>query len=76
MESGPFTGLGGEIRRSLLAEKAVYGCSKDGRPFGSSQTYARYINEDIAAGIFEGRKEGSVWMVRYLGPRKDPNSLS
>jgi hypothetical protein len=75
LEAGPFRGIGGAIRRSLLAEKAVYGCSQDEEPFGNSQTYSRYIKEDTAAGIFESWKEGAIWMVRYLGPRKDQHSL-
>ena len=76
LETGPFRTIGGTIRLSLLAEKAVYGCSDDStKPFGSSKTYTVYIKEDIAAGIFDAWKEGAVWMIRYLGPRQDSNSL-
>ena len=69
--SGPFRSIGGSARLSKIAEKAVYGCSPDPtEPFGSSKTYTVYIKEDIAAGIYDAWKEGAIWLIRYLGPRK------
>jgi hypothetical protein len=69
LETGIFRAVRATIRRQLLADKAVYGLSKDDKPYGSSVTYLRFIREDVAGGIFDQYKEGGIIFVRYLGPR-------
>jgi len=52
--------------KDLLSEAAPYACSTDpGKAFGSSKTYVKFINEDIAGGILKSEVAEGVINV-YL----------
>lgn len=56
---------GGVMRARDLAERAPRALG-----IGSSVTYRRYLNEDVAGGVFERYREDGVLWVRYLGGGK------
>ena len=55
------------LKESSMTDKAPSACGKIAKPFydilGSSVTYRRYLNEDIAAGKLDRFQDAGVWWI-------------